>query len=84
MARNLIIHGLAHRGANGAAVLTDEDYKYGHFFLTTPRVEASRPRRAQPLLIMPRSTCVVCLLDPATGHSRPKPAAVSTSCFRWK
>jgi len=31
-ARDLIIHGPAHRGANGAAMPTDEDDKDGHFF----------------------------------------------------
>ena len=31
-ARDLIIHGPAHRGANGAAMPTDEDDQDGHFF----------------------------------------------------
>ena len=34
--RNLIIHGPAHRGANGAAMPTDEDGQYGHFFFNHP------------------------------------------------
>jgi len=46
-ARNLIIDGPAHRGANGAAMPTDEDDQDGHFFLTTPRGGATPlPRRA--------------------------------------
>ena len=32
-ARDIIIHGPAHRGANGAAKPTDEDDQDGHFFL---------------------------------------------------
>ena len=31
-ARDLIIHGPAHRGANGAAMPTEEDDQDGHFF----------------------------------------------------
>jgi len=31
-ARDLIIHGPAHRGANGAAMSTDGDDQDGHFF----------------------------------------------------
>ena len=31
--RGLIIHGPAHRGANGAAMPTDEDDQHDHFFL---------------------------------------------------
>ena len=31
-ARDLIIHGSAHRGANGVAMPTDEDDQDGHFF----------------------------------------------------
>jgi len=31
-ARDLVIHGPAYRGANGAAVTTDEDDQDGHFF----------------------------------------------------
>ena len=34
---DLIINGLAHRGANGAAMPTDDDDQDGRFFLTTPR-----------------------------------------------
>ena len=40
-ARDLITHGPAHRGANGAAMPTDEDDQDGHFFLTTPREGAT-------------------------------------------
>ena len=48
-ARDLIIHGPAHRGANGAAMPTDEGDQDGHFSITTPRERAtSLPRRAQP------------------------------------
>jgi len=35
-ARDLIIHGLAHRGANGAAMPTNEDDQDGHFFYNHP------------------------------------------------
>jgi len=34
--RGLIIHGPAHRGANGAAMPTDEDDQDGHFFFNQP------------------------------------------------
>jgi len=36
-ARDLITHRPAHRGANGAAMPTDEDDQDGHFSLNTPR-----------------------------------------------
>ena len=35
-ARDLIIHDPAHRGANGAAMPTDEDDQDGHFFFNHP------------------------------------------------
>ena len=35
-ARDLVIHGPAHRGANGAAMPTDEDDQDGHFFYNHP------------------------------------------------
>ena len=35
-ARDLNIHGSAHRGANGAAMPTDEDDQDGHFFYNHP------------------------------------------------
>jgi len=35
-ARGLIIHGPAHRGANGAAMSTDEGDQDGHFFFNHP------------------------------------------------
>jgi len=35
-ARVLIIHDPAHRGANGAAMLTDKDAQDGHFFFNHP------------------------------------------------
>ena len=35
-ARDFIIHGPAHRGANGAAMPTDEDDQDGHFFFNHP------------------------------------------------
>ena len=35
-ARDLIIHGSAHRGANGVAMPTDEDDQDGHFFYNRP------------------------------------------------
>ena len=33
---DLIIHGPAHRGANGTAMPTDEDDQDGHFFFDHP------------------------------------------------
>ena len=55
-ARDLIIHGPAHRGANGAAMPTDEDDQDGHFFYSHPeRGGYFLPRRAQPLLLLFRS-----------------------------
>ena len=35
-ARDLITHGPAHRGANGAAIPTDEGDQDGHFFFNHP------------------------------------------------
>jgi len=35
-ARDLVIHGPAHRGANGAAMPTDEGDQDGHFFFNHP------------------------------------------------
>ena len=35
-ARDLITHGPTHRGANGAAMPTDEDDQGGHFFYDHP------------------------------------------------
>ena len=35
-ARDLIIHGPAHRGANGAAMPTDEDDQGGHCYFNHP------------------------------------------------
>ena len=35
-ARDPIIHGPAHRGANGTAMPTDEDDRDGHFFYNHP------------------------------------------------
>ena len=35
-ARDLIIHGSAHRGANGVAMPTDEDDQDGYFFYNHP------------------------------------------------
>jgi len=35
-ARDLIIYGSAHRGANGVAMPTDEDDQDGHFFYNHP------------------------------------------------
>ena len=34
--KHLIIHGSAHRGANGVAMPTDEDDQDGHFFYNHP------------------------------------------------
>ena len=55
-ARDLIIHGSAHRGANGAGLPTDEGGQDGHFSLTTPRGGLLRCLGA-------RSHCYCCL-DP--------------------
>ena len=55
-AQDLVIHGPAHRGANGAAMPTDEDDQDGHFFFYHPeRRVTPLPRRAQPLLLLFRS-----------------------------
>ena len=55
-ARDLITHGPAHRGANGAAMPTDEDDQDGRFFYNHPeRGASSLPRRAEPLLLLLRS-----------------------------
>ena len=55
-ARNLIIHGPAHRGANGAAMPTDEGDQDGHFFFNHPERGATPlPRRAQPQSLLFRS-----------------------------
>ena len=55
-ARDLITHGPAHRGANGAAMPTDEDDQDGLFFFNHPERGATPlPRRAQPLLLLFRS-----------------------------
>jgi len=55
-ARDLIIYGPAHRGANGAAMPTDEDDQDGHFLFNHPkRGGTSPPRRSQPLLLLLRS-----------------------------
>ena len=35
--RDLILHGPAHRGANGAAMPTDEDDQDGHLFYNQPK-----------------------------------------------
>ena len=56
-ARDLITHGPAHRGANGAAMPTDEGDQDGHFFLTTLRGGLLRCLGA-------RSHCYCCL-DPS-------------------
>ena len=56
-ARDLITHGLAHRGANGAAMPTDEDDQDGHFFFNHP--ERGGLLRCQGA----RSHCYCCL-DP--------------------
>jgi len=43
----------AHRGANGAAIPTDEDDQDGHFFFNHPeRGPTPLPKRAQPLLLL--------------------------------
>ena len=56
MWRDLIIHGPAHRGANRAAMPTDENDQDGHFFFNHPRGGGTPlPRRAQPLLLLFRS-----------------------------
>jgi len=42
-ARYLINHGPAHRGANGAAMPTDEDGQFGHFFFNHAERGATSP-----------------------------------------
>ena len=60
--RGIIIHGPAHRGANGAAMPTDEDDQEAHFFFNHPERGATPlPRRAQSLLLLFRS-------DPPLGR----------------
>ena len=57
-ARDLIIHGPAHRGANGAAMPSRRrrTIRTATSSITTPRGGAtSLPRRTQPLLLMFRS-----------------------------
>ena len=55
--RDLIIHGTAHRGANGAAMPTDEDDHDDSSLFNHPEKGGTLlpPRRAQPLLSLPRS-----------------------------
>ena len=66
-ARDLIIHGSAHRGANGVAMPTDEDDQDGHFFFNHPeRWATPLPRCAQPLLLLFRSN------PPMRGGGRKK------------
>ena len=47
--RGLIIHGTAHRSANGATMPIDEDDQDGHFYFNHPERGggSSPPRRAQ-------------------------------------
>ena len=52
-ARDLITHGLAHRGANGAAMPKDEDDQDGHFFF-------NHPERGLPRCLGARSYCYCC------------------------
>jgi len=67
-ARDLIIHGPAHRGANGAAMPTDEGDQDGYFFFNHPERGATPlPRRAQPLLLLFRSNP-----PPLRGRGREK------------
>ena len=56
-ARDLITHGPAHRGANGAAMPTDEGDQDGHFFFNHPE------RGGLPRCLGARSHCYCCL-DP--------------------
>jgi len=49
----LITHGPAHRGANGAAMQSDEDSQYGHFPFNRPKRE--RGARRKKLLVLSRS-----------------------------
>ena len=67
-ARDLIIHGPAHRGANGAAMPTDEDDQDGHFFYNHP------DRGVYGLLrrLGARSPCYCCLdqIHPLRGGAK--------------
>ena len=53
-ARDLIIHGPAHRGTKGAAMPTDEDDQDGHFFY-------NRPERGLLCCLGARNHCYGCL-----------------------
>jgi len=55
--KDLIIHGLAHRSTNGAAMPTAEDDQDSHFFFNQhpERGATPLPRRAQPLVLLFRS-----------------------------
>ena len=60
-ARDLITHGPAHRGANGAAMPTDEDDQDGHFFL-------NHPERGGLLRCLGARSHGYCCLDPIAPH----------------
>ena len=62
---DLIIHGPAHRGANGAAMPTDEDDQDGLFFF-------NHPERGLLRRLGARSLCYRCL-DPSALHTRARP-----------
>ena len=62
-ARDLIIHGSAHRGANGVAMPTDEDDQDGHFFYNHPERGGLLRRLGA------RSRCFCCL-DPIPPTGR--------------
>ena len=68
---DLIIHGTAHRGANGAAMPTDKDEHDGNFLFSHLEREGTLlpPRRAQPLLSLPRSNP-----PPEGGHEKDRRA----------
>ena len=65
-ARDLIIHNQAHRGANGAAIPTDEDSQDGHFFLNHPE------RGGLLHCLGTRNHCCCCLdsIPPTEGGGR--------------
>ena len=63
-ARDLIIHGPAHRGDNGAAMPTEEDDQDGHFFF-------NHPKRGLLCCLGARSSCCCCLdpIPPLRGRA---------------
>ena len=53
-ARDLIIHGPAHRGANGATIPTDEDDQESLLFFNHPKRGGYFPARSSVFVLLPR------------------------------